>query len=33
MGKEEDAKKHFEEVLRLNPEDRQVKFLIERMGK
>lgn len=33
MGKEEEAKRLFEEVLRLNPEDRQVKFLIERMGK
>lgn len=32
-GKEEDAKKIFEDVLRLNPEDRQIKFIMERMGK
>ena len=32
-GSEEDAKKVFEEVIRLSPEDRQVKFLLERMGK
>ncbi|MEK7197756.1 MAG: tetratricopeptide repeat protein, partial [Nitrospirota bacterium] len=32
-GKEADAKKVFEEVIRLSPEDRQVKFLLERMGK
>jgi len=31
MGKEAEAKKVFEEVLRLSPEDRQVKFLLERM--
>lgn len=30
-GREEEAKKVFEEVLRLNPEDRQVKFLLERL--
>ncbi|GAB5047357.1 GNA1162 family protein [Thermodesulfovibrio sp. TK110] len=30
-GREEEAKKVFEEVLRLNPEDRQVKFLMERL--
>ena len=27
------CKKVFEEVIRLSPEDRQVKFLLERMGK
>lgn len=32
-GDETTAKEVFEEVMRLNPEDRQVKFLIERMGK
>ena len=32
-GNEPEAKKVFEEVLRLNPEDRQVKFLLERMRK
>ncbi|MCE5194357.1 MAG: DUF799 family lipoprotein [Nitrospiraceae bacterium] len=32
-GNEAEAKKIFEEVLRLNPEDRQVKFLLERIGK
>jgi hypothetical protein len=32
-GNEAEAKKAFEEVLRLSPEDRQVKFLLERMGK
>ncbi|MBI5195792.1 MAG: DUF799 family lipoprotein [Nitrospirae bacterium] len=32
-GNETDAKKAFEEVIRLSPEDRQVKFLLERMGK
>lgn len=32
-GKEAEAKKVFEEVLRLSPEDRQVKFLLERIGK
>jgi hypothetical protein len=31
-GNETEAKKAFEEVLRLSPEDRQVKFLLERMG-
>lgn len=30
-GREEEAKKVFEEVLRLNPEDRQVRFLMERL--
>ncbi len=30
-GREEEAKKVFEDVLKLNPEDRQVKFLMERM--
>ncbi|WP_353683795.1 GNA1162 family protein [Thermodesulfovibrio sp. 3907-1M] len=30
-GKEDEAKKIFEEVLRLNPEDRQVRFLMERL--
>jgi len=30
-GKDAEAKKAFEEVLRLSPEDRQVKFLLERM--
>ncbi|KAF0143674.1 MAG: tetratricopeptide repeat domain protein [Nitrospirae bacterium] len=32
-GKEAEAKKAFEEVMRLSPEDRQVKFLLERIGK
>ncbi|HBR22396.1 MAG TPA: hypothetical protein DD713_07530 [Nitrospiraceae bacterium] len=32
-GKDAEAKKAFEEVLRLSPEDRQVKFLMERIGK
>jgi hypothetical protein len=32
-GKDAEAKKAFEEVIRLNPEDRQVKFLLERIGK
>jgi Flp pilus assembly protein TadD len=32
-GSEAEAKKVFEEVLRLSPEDRQVKFLLERMEK
>ena len=32
-GNEEEASKAFNEVLRLNPEDRQVKFLLERMEK
>jgi hypothetical protein len=32
-GNEVEAKKAFEEVLRLSPEDRQVRFLMERMGK
>jgi hypothetical protein len=32
-GNEVEAKKVFEEVLRLSPEDRQVRFLIERIGK
>ncbi|MEN2993771.1 MAG: GNA1162 family protein [Thermodesulfovibrio sp.] len=31
IGKEEEAKKVFEEVLKLNPEDRQVRFLMERL--
>ncbi|MBI4709904.1 MAG: tetratricopeptide repeat protein [Nitrospirae bacterium] len=31
-GNETEAKKAFEEVIRLSPEDRQVKFLLERMG-
>jgi len=30
---EAEAKKAFEEVLRLSPEDRQVKFMLERLGK
>ncbi len=30
-GREEEAKRVFEKVLRLNPEDRQVKFLMERL--
>lgn len=30
-GREDEAKKIFEEVLRLNPEDRQVRFLMERL--
>ncbi|MEW6068832.1 MAG: GNA1162 family protein [Nitrospirota bacterium] len=30
-GDETEAKKAFEEVIRLNPEDRQVKFLLERI--
>ncbi|MEW6674995.1 MAG: GNA1162 family protein [Nitrospirota bacterium] len=33
QGNEVEAKKAFEEVVRLSPEDRQVKFLLERMGK
>jgi hypothetical protein len=32
-GKEDEAKKVFEELIRLSPEDRQVKFLMERMDK
>ena len=32
-GRDAEAKKVFEEVLRLSPEDRQVKFLLERIGK
>ncbi len=32
-GKDNDAKQAFEEVLKLNPEDRQVKFLMERLTK
>lgn len=32
QGKRDEAKKSFEEVLRLNPEDRQVKFLLERLA-
>ncbi|MDI6729817.1 MAG: tetratricopeptide repeat protein, partial [Thermodesulfovibrionales bacterium] len=32
-GNEVEAKKAFEEVLRLSPEDRQVRFLMERIGK
>lgn len=32
-GNEAEAKKVFEEVLRLSPGDRQVKFLLERIGK
>jgi hypothetical protein len=32
-GNDADAKKAFEEVMRLSPEDRQVRFLMERMGK
>lgn len=32
-GNEAESKKAFEEVIRLSPEDRQVKFLLERMGK
>jgi hypothetical protein len=32
-GRDAEAKKAFEEVLRLSPEDRQVKFLLERIGK
>lgn len=30
-GREDEAKRVFEEVLRLNPEDRQVRFLMERL--
>ncbi|MBI1811662.1 MAG: tetratricopeptide repeat protein [Nitrospirae bacterium] len=30
-GRDAEAKKAFEEVLRLSPEDRQVKFMLERM--
>ncbi|MGC8796574.1 GNA1162 family protein [Thermodesulfovibrio sp.] len=30
-GMEDEAKRVFEEVLRLNPEDRQIKFLMERL--
>jgi hypothetical protein len=30
-GSEDEAKKAFEEVIRLSPEDRQVKFLLERI--
>jgi len=33
QGNELEAKKVFEEVVRLSPEDRQVRFLLERMGK
>jgi tetratricopeptide (TPR) repeat protein len=32
-GNDAEAKKVFEEVIRLSPEDRQVKFLLERIGK
>ncbi|MCL4456336.1 MAG: DUF799 family lipoprotein [Nitrospirae bacterium] len=32
-GDEAEAKKAFEEVMRLSPEDRQVRFLMERIGK
>lgn len=32
-GNDAEAKKAFEEVIRLSPEDRQVKFLLERIGK
>jgi len=32
-GNEAEARKAFEEVLRLSPGDRQVKFLLERIGK
>ena len=32
-GNEAEAKKAFEEVMRLSPDDRQVKFLLERIGK
>ena len=32
-GRDAEAKKVFEEVLRLSPGDRQVKFLLERIGK
>jgi hypothetical protein len=32
-GNDAEAKKIFEEVLRLSPEDRQIKFLLERMKK
>ncbi|HCZ11487.1 MAG TPA: hypothetical protein DHV16_04380 [Nitrospiraceae bacterium] len=32
-GDEAEAKKVFEEVIRLSPEDRQVRFLLERIGK
>ena len=32
-GRDAEAKKAFEEVIRLSPEDRQVKFLLERIGK
>lgn len=32
-GDEKEAKKVFEEVIRLSPDDRQVKFLLERIGK
>ncbi len=32
-GDDAEAKKVFEEVLRLSPEDRQVRFLMERIGK
>ncbi|MEK7788321.1 MAG: tetratricopeptide repeat protein, partial [Planctomycetota bacterium] len=32
-GRDAEAKKAFEEVLRLSPSDRQVKFLRERIGK
>lgn len=32
-GNDAEAKKAFEDVLRLSPEDRQVRFLLERMGK
>lgn len=31
-GNEQEAKKVFEEVLKLNPEDRQVKFIMERLA-
>ena len=32
-GDEQEAKKAFTEVVRLSPEDRQVRFLLERIGK
>ncbi|MCX7966741.1 MAG: DUF799 family lipoprotein [Syntrophorhabdaceae bacterium] len=31
-GNEQEAKKAFEDVLKLNPEDRQVKFIMERLA-
>ena len=30
-GHEDEAKKVFEELIKLSPDDRQAKFLIERM--